>query len=157
MIDQSFAPVIWLLVVLSLFVTYVTNLLRRTDPRLAGELAARDHIGKIYVIAGTVGTLLALVLHADILAIVKNPEGPALFLGWRAWQDETGLEVLYSILGAAVTGAVLAFLSKIWNDLFDLVHQAKRWARARASEAVAAEQQASDARKAASGTSQESP
>jgi hypothetical protein len=41
--------------------------------------------------------------------------------------------ILEEIFGIIVTGVVLAFLSKLWNDVFDIIYEFKRWLRGKAN------------------------
>ena len=38
-----------------------------------------------------------------------------------------------AIFGSFVTGFVLAFIAKFWNDLFDIIYEFKRWLRGKAN------------------------
>ena len=128
-----------MLSVLSMFVAVVTNIWRFGNLDLTGRFA---NIRGVYKRAIIVGVLLAAVLRANIIDILQNPQGPALMLGWfgSPWSEyATGVEKIMGgieeVFGILVTGVVLAFLSKFWNDIFDIIYELKRWLRGKANQA----------------------
>jgi|GEM_PF-1277401 len=133
----SFRSVLAMLGVLGMFVSVVTNIWRYNNLDLSGRWA---NLRGVYARSITVGIVLATLLRANIIDILQNPEGPAMMLGWFAapWADGAGNAekigaILYELFGVIVTGVVLAFLSKAWNDLFDILYEFKRWLRGRAN------------------------
>jgi uncharacterized membrane protein YgcG len=133
----SFRSVLAMLSVLGMFVAIVTNIWRFGNIDLTGRWA---NMRGIYGRAIAVGVVLAALLRANIIDILQNPEGPALMLGWLAapWSQYAGatekiVGTVEEVFGILVTGVVLAFISKFWNDLFDIVYEVKRWLRGKAN------------------------
>lgn len=177
MIEVSYTSVAWMLGVLSIFVTLVTNIWRLGQEKLAvkpktllhGEEADRRAVA---IRASLVGVILAVLMHANIFDMLKHPEDPAAFFSWsnskfcksplfgrdpnivdkwvcnKGRQDQdrevekearNGQEnqrdenvhdfdwgaVPYEAVGVLVTGMVLGFLSRLWNDLFDILYALK--------------------------------
>lgn len=133
----SFRSVLAMLSVLGMFVAIVTNIWRYGNIDLTGRWA---NMRGIYGRAIAVGVVLAALLRANIIDILQNPEGPALMLGWLGapWGQHAGpvekiVGVVEEVFGILVTGVVLAFIAKFWNDLFDIIFEFKRWLRGKAN------------------------
>jgi len=133
----SFRSVLVTLSVLSMFVALLTNYWRFGNIDLAGRWA---NMRGIYLRAAVIGVALAAIMRANILDILQNPERPARLFGWLSfpWRDyatpaEKALGLVDEVVGILVTGIVLAFISKFWNDFFDLVYEFKRWMRGKAN------------------------
>ncbi|MBT4097476.1 MAG: hypothetical protein HOM68_22140 [Gemmatimonadetes bacterium] len=121
MTGASYIPVIWLLAVLSIFVTILLDLFKKRQVEKDDLIQAtiEDRTQAFSQRAVLIGIVLAFLVRANIFEILKNPETPALFLGWRnAEFSWWGLE---QILGCAVTGCLLAFLSRFWNEFFKIL------------------------------------
>jgi hypothetical protein len=67
---------------------------------------------------------LALLMKADFFAILSHLDAPWDTLGWvRPAEDQwTVSRLLQALDGSIVTGISLAFGSKFWHDVLDLVH-----------------------------------
>jgi type IV secretory pathway VirB2 component (pilin) len=67
---------------------------------------------------------LALVMKADFFAILSHLDAPWDTLGWALPVEEQWTVSLFlqSFTGTIVTGVSLAFGSKFWHDVLDLVH-----------------------------------
>jgi type IV secretory pathway VirB2 component (pilin) len=67
---------------------------------------------------------LALVMKADFFAILSHLDAPWDTLGWvRPAEDQwTVSRFMQALTGTIVTGISLAFGSKFWHDMLDLVH-----------------------------------
>ncbi len=135
----SFRSVVAMLMVLSMFVTVITTLLRQGNLDLTGRYANMRRVYKRSII---VGVILAAILRANIFDILQNPESPALFLGWLSlpWGEYAGITekvigIVEEFAGILVTGVVLAFLSRFWNELIDSMFEFKRWMRGKANAA----------------------
>jgi len=133
----SFRSVVTLLGLLSIVVTVATNIWRQGNIDLTGRWA---NMRGIYGRAIIVGVVLAAVLRANIIDILQNPESPAALFGWLnlPWGEyatitERLIGVVEEVAGILVTGVVLAFFSKFWNDLFDLLYELKRLVRGKAN------------------------
>ncbi len=134
----SFRSVFAMLAVLAMPVALLTHLWRYGDLDLTGRWA---NMRGVYGRAIAVGVVLAAILRANVIDILQNPEVPGSLLGWyqAPWAEgaataERIRAVVYEIVGVGVTGLVLAFLSRLWNDLFDIVYEIKRWIRGRANQ-----------------------
>lgn len=132
----SYLPVIWFLAVASITVTMLTNFIRysRKSPKqpLRGPKAHAYPV-PIYRISAAVGVALALLLRADMIEILKNPEAPGLFLGHLHWPSGK-LAKVQSCLGIVTTGLVLSFIARFWNDFFDIVYEMKAILREKRSD-----------------------
>ncbi len=134
----SFRSVFAMLAVLAMPVALVTHLWRYGNLDLTGRWA---NLRGVYARAIAVGVVLAAILRANVIDILQNPEVPGSLLGWyqAPWAEgATAVErvraVVYEIIGVLTTGLVLAFVSRLWNDLFDIVYEIKRWIRGRANQ-----------------------
>lgn len=160
----SYWPVVWLLGIMGLFVTMLSNLVKHVirppgwrpspaDPaasqarrwsraglsrRLQGEGANQD-LTSVLCLSWVIGTCVAAVLQADIVEILRNPDAPALFFGvtedGQGGNSPAGAAAIrrWPVIRYAITGAALAYISKFWNDLFDILYDAKRWLRKKAA------------------------
>ena len=133
----SFRSVVALLGMLSIFVTVAVNMWRQGNIDLTGRWA---NMRGVYTRAIIVGVVLAAILRANIIDILQNPESPAMLFGWLnlPWGEyanptEKLIGVVEEVAGILVTGVVLAFFSKFWNDLFDLIYEFKRFVRGKAN------------------------
>jgi hypothetical protein len=133
----SFRSIVAMLLVLSMFVTVITTLLRQGNLDLTGRYANMRRVYKRSII---VGVILAAILRANIFDILQNPESPALFLGWLSlpWGEYAGITekvigIIEEFAGILVTGVVLAFVSRFWNELMDIMFEFKRWMRGKAN------------------------
>lgn len=86
------------------------------------EEKARERCIAVRALAASVA--LALVMKADFFAILSHLDAPWDTLGWvRPAGDRWTLSLfLQSLTGTIVTGISLAFGSKFWHDVLDLVH-----------------------------------
>lgn len=136
MTSGSLGSVFWLLGALSIAVTILTNYVRhRPSFKHLRDASANKHMGGIYRLTILWGVSVALVLRANIIEILKNPEGPALFFSWTnvEFTEPLYFSIPEEVFGIVITGLVLAFLTKFWNDVFDIIYEVKRWLRGHAS------------------------
>jgi hypothetical protein len=122
---QAFGAVGRLLAVSSMFVTVVNNIWRHGDIDLTGRYA---NMRTIYLRAVVIGVVLAAVARLNILAMLRTVPAFDSYLGF------TGSDIADDVIGVIVTGAVIGFLSKFWNDLFDLLFETKRFMRGKANQ-----------------------
>jgi hypothetical protein len=122
---QAIGAVGRLLVVASMFVTVINNFWRHGDIDLTGRFA---NMRKIYGRAILIGVILAAVARLNILAMLRT--APA----FDSYLNFYGMDLVDDVIGILVTGVVLAFLSKFWNDLFDLLFELKRLVRGKANQ-----------------------
>ena len=128
--DVSYTPVIWVLGIMSIFVTIVVDLIKtvwRKDRHKAAD-SRRNFL--VYLSSIVIGIGVASALRASVFEILKNPENPALFLGWSNESD--GAELLWvseQSWGILITGFILGFLSRAWSDLFKILNEVKYWIR----------------------------
>lgn len=128
---QAFGAVGRLLAVASMFVTIINNFWRHGDIDLTGRYA---NMRKIYGRAIVIGVILAAVARLNILAMLRT--APA----FDSYLTFYGIDIVDDLIGVLVTGVVLAFLSKFWNDLFDLLFELKRFVRGKANQLRADDQ-----------------
>jgi hypothetical protein len=128
---QAFGAVGRLLAVASMFVTIINNFWRHGDIDLTGRYA---NMRKIYGRAIVIGVILAAVARLNILAMLRT--APA----FDSYLTFYGIDIVDDVIGVLVTGVVLAFLSKFWNDLFDLLFELKRFVRGKANQLRADDQ-----------------
>ena len=129
---QTFGAVGRLLAVASMFVTVINNFWRHGDIDLTGRFA---NMRKIYGRAAIIGVILAAVTRINVLAMLRT--APA----FDSYLLFPGMDIVDDVIGILVTGVVLAFLSKFWNDLFDLLFEFKRFIRGKANSLRADDQQ----------------
>jgi hypothetical protein len=121
---QSFAAVGRLLAVASMCVTIINNFWRHGDIDLTGRYA---NMRKIYARAALIGVVLAAVARINVLAMLRT--APA----FDSYLNFYGIDIVDDVIGVVITGVALGFLSKLWNDLFDLVFELKRFVRGKAN------------------------
>ena len=128
---QSFGAVGRLLAVASMFVTVINNFWRHGDIDLTGRYA---NMRKIYGRAIVIGVILAAIARLNIIAMLRT--APA----FDSYLSFPGADVVDDVIGVLATGVVLGFLSKFWNDLFDLLFETKRFMRGKANQLRADDQ-----------------
>ncbi|HWP38185.1 MAG TPA: hypothetical protein VNL18_11600 [Gemmatimonadales bacterium] len=69
--------------------------------------------------------LLAVVVKADLFAILTHLHAPWDTLGWTGHRPASPAELAMSIAGTIVTGLALGFGSKFWHDVLDIVYGAR--------------------------------
>jgi type IV secretory pathway VirB2 component (pilin) len=128
---SAFQPLINLLVLLSalsLASERLANAMKLGDTDLRekkespqGEKARERRIA-LRALAASVA--LAVFMKADFFEILSHLEAPWDTLGWvRPAEDQWTMSLfLQSFTGTIVTGISLAFGSKFWHDVLDLVH-----------------------------------
>lgn len=121
---QAFGAVGRLLAVSSMFVTVINNFWRHGDIDLTGRYA---NMRTIYGRAMLIGVILAAVARLNILAMLRT--APA----FDSYLTFYGADIVDDVIGILVTGVVIGFLSKFWNDLFDLLFETKRFMRGKAN------------------------
>lgn len=121
---QSFGAVWRLLAVASIFVTVVNAIWRHGDIDLTGRHA---NMRTIYLRAILIGVVVAALARINVVATLRDQ---AAFDGWLAFPQ---MDLVDDVIGVLLTGVVLAFLSKLWNDLFDVLYEFKRWLRGKAN------------------------
>lgn len=151
---DPFTPAINLLVVLVALSTAterVTNLLKlrrkelRTTPpaetpeeRKENEKLREKRITELGL---AVGVALAVLMKADLFAMLANLEAPWETLGWVQLRGEEMVrsaalsdvgQAVYAVGGSVLTGFSLMFGSKFWHDVLDIVLQTRERIRPRA-------------------------
>lgn len=124
--------VLWLLLILGGAVTIVTNAWRHGDLDLTGKEA---NLLGVYLRAAAVGVAVALVCRVNVIDIARGSG-----IGWtvplwdaRAGAAEQAAAIFEQIGGIVVTGIILALAGKFWNEVFDIIHEFKRWLRGHAN------------------------
>lgn len=128
---QAFGAVGRLLVVASMCVTIINNFWRHGDIDLTGRYA---NMRKIYGRAVIIGVIIAAVARLNIIAMLRT--APA----FDSYLTFYGIDIFDDVIGILVTGVALGFLSKLWNDLFDLLFEFKRFVRGKANQLRADDQ-----------------
>ena len=129
--------VVWLLLILGSVVAVLTNAWRHGNIDLTGKDA---NMRGVYARSIVIGVAVCALLRANLIDIVRNPDGPGLFIGWlnSPWNSSAPLVdqiafVFEEVVGIIITGVVLAFAAKFWNDSFDIMYEFKRWLRGHAN------------------------
>ena len=128
---QSFGAVVRLLAVASMFVTVLNNIWRHGDIDLTGRYA---NMRTIYGRGMIIGVVIAALARINVVAMLRGQPAFSSYLHFY------GVDLVDDAIGVLVTGVVLAFLSKFWNDLFDLLFELKRLVRGKANALRADEQ-----------------
>ena len=109
--------------------------LRRRQARAREEKPREQGIAQRALAASVV---LALVMKADFFQIASHLDAPWDTLGWVPVPADgwTVSRLIHALVGTVVTGICLAFGSKFWHDVLDLLYatrgaRAARGARAR--------------------------
>ncbi|MFA6058435.1 MAG: hypothetical protein WC756_09565 [Taibaiella sp.] len=79
-----------------------------------------------------IGTITAIACHADMIALIKNPDDPSSVLGWfhepaspNTKNEITFWKQIYFVFefffGCLLTGAFISMGSKFWHDLLDIL------------------------------------
>jgi len=121
---QSFGAIWRLLAVASIFITVVNAVWRHGDIDLTGRHA---NMRTIYLRAIMLGVVVAALARINVVAMLRDQ---AAFDGYLVFPH---MELVDDVIGVLITGVVLAFLSKLWNDLFDVLYEFKRWLRGKAN------------------------
>lgn len=121
---QSFGAIWRLLAVASIFVTVVNAIWRHGDIDLTGKHA---NMRTLYTRSIVLGVIVAALARINVVAMLRDQ---AAFDGWLVFPQ---MDLVDDIIGVLITGVVIAFLSKIWNDLFDVLYEFKRWLRGKAN------------------------
>jgi len=121
---QSFGAVVRLLAVASIFVTVVNAIWRHGDIDLTGKHA---NMRTLYLRSVILGVVVAAIARINVVAMLRDR---ASFDPWLTFPQ---MELVDDIIGVLITGVVIAFMSKLWNDLFDVLYEFKRWLRGKAN------------------------
>ncbi|MCI0451118.1 MAG: hypothetical protein L0Z51_01865 [Candidatus Latescibacteria bacterium] len=121
---QSFGAVARLLAVASIFVTVVNAIWRHGDIDLTGRHA---NMRTLYLRSIVLGVVVAALARINVVAMLRDQ---AAFDGYLAFPQ---MDLVDDVVGILVTGVVIAFLSKLWNDLFDVLYEFKRFLRGKAN------------------------
>jgi hypothetical protein len=121
---QSFGAVARLLAVASIFVTVINAVWRHGDIDLTGRHA---NMRTLYLRSIALGVIVAALARINIVAMLRYQ---AAFDGWIVFPQ---MDLVDDVIGIGITGVVIAFLSKLWNDLFDVIYEFKRWLRGKAN------------------------
>ena len=127
----AFEPLVNLVVLLSALsvaAERLANWMKLGDPDLREKKEnppdekARER--RIALRALAVSVALAVLVKADCFEILSHPEAPWDTLGWvrPAGDRWTVGRLLHALAGTIVTGISLAFGSKFWHDVLDLVY-----------------------------------
>lgn len=143
---NTFEPLINLIVLLtalSIVAERVTNVLKLRRPKLKARLDGQDNPEREAAIALSalgIGVLVALLVKADLFAILKQLDNPWATLGWLqvdkyTWTRTPATATLgnaaHCIAGCVLTGCALGFGSKFWHDTLGAVYEVRNMARNR--------------------------
>lgn len=121
---QSFGAVARLLAVASIFVTVVNAIWRHGDIDLTGRHA---NMRTLYLRSIALGVAVAALARINVVAMLRDQ---AAFEGYLVFPQ---MDLVDDVIGILITGVVIAFLSKVWNDIFDVLYEFKRWLRGKAN------------------------
>jgi hypothetical protein len=121
---QSFGAVARLLVVASMIVTVISNYWRHGDIDLTGRYA---NMRKLYGRAMLLGVVVAALARLNVFAMLRTAPAFDSVLTFY------GIDLIDDAIGVLFTGVVIGFLSKWWNDFFDLLYELKRFVRGKAN------------------------
>lgn len=71
------------------------------------------------------GSIIALLIRADLINILKDAEHPGNTLGWDTFVKQLPWSGITLLPGCFLTGCFLSLGSKFWHDLVDLLLQVK--------------------------------
>jgi len=146
---ESLEPIINLLTVLtvlSVTAERLTNVIKLRRSADWDVLEARQKELRIVTTNLAVGMSLALVMKADLFAMLAQPAAPWSTLGWTQWDGSAWVQhaatlsaggVLHAVLGSALTGAALGLGSSFWHDVLAIVFELKKQSQARTEAARA--------------------
>jgi hypothetical protein len=113
-----------LLAVASMFVTVVNNYWRHGDIDLTGRYA---NMRTIYGRAVLIGVVIAVLARLNIIAMLRSAPAFDSYVGFYP------MDIVDDVIGVLITGVVIGYLSKFWNDFFDLLYEFKRFVRGKAN------------------------
>jgi hypothetical protein len=129
--------VLWLLLILGSVVNVLTNAWRHGNIDLTGKDA---NMRGVYTRSITIGVAICALMRVNLIDILTSPGGSSTFIGWldSPWNAHATLVsqitfVFEEVVGIIVTGIVVAFAAKFWNDAFDILYEFKRWLRGHAN------------------------
>jgi hypothetical protein len=128
---DAFINVLTVLTVLSVASERVTNVVKlRRHPKREGE---DQDPQREYLITWTnvgIGAALALLMKADLFAMLAHADSPWGTLGWTEWDGTKWVRTAalhdvagaaQAVLGSVITGVSLGFGSKFWHDVLGIV------------------------------------
>lgn len=124
--QHSFGAVVRLLAVASMFVTVISNYWRHGDIDLTGRFA---NMRTLYGRSMLIGVIVAAVARINVISMLRSGGAFNSYLS-----SVNGVDLIDDVVGVLITGAVLALLAKLWNDLFDILYEVKRWLRGKANQ-----------------------
>ena len=123
--DQpSFGAVVRLLAIASMIVMVVSNYWRHGDIDLTGRFA---NMRTLYARSVLIGVIVAALARINVLAMLRDTPAFDSYLGFY------GVNIVDEAIGVLLTGMVLALFAKLWNDLFDILYEFKRFLRGKAN------------------------
>ncbi|HEX5130937.1 MAG TPA: hypothetical protein VFX92_00470 [Candidatus Krumholzibacteria bacterium] len=122
--QQSFGAVVRLLAIASMIVTVVSNYWRHGDIDLTGRFA---NMRTLYARSVIIGVIVAALARINVLAMLRGAPAFDSYLSFY------GMDIVDDVVGILLTGMVLALFAKLWNDLFDILYEFKRFMRGKAN------------------------
>lgn len=122
--SQSFGAVVRLLAIASMIVTVVSNYWRHGDIDLTGRFA---NMRTLYARSVLIGVIVAALARINVLDMLRGTPAFSDYLGFY------GVDLVDDAIGVLLTGMVLAMFAKLWNDLFDILYEFKRFLRGKAN------------------------
>jgi hypothetical protein len=124
-VDQpSLGAVVRLLAIAGMIVTVVSNYWRHGDIDLTGRYA---NMRTLYARSVIIGVIVAALGRINVLAMLRDTPAFQSYLGFY------GVDLVDEVIGVLLTGVVLALFAKLWNDLFDVLYEFKRFMRGKAN------------------------
>ena len=121
---QSFGAVGRLLFVASVVVTVINAIWRHGDIDLTGKHA---NLRTLYLRSIILGVVVAALARINVVAMLRDEAA------FDSWINVPEISLFDDAVGILITGIVIAFLSKVWNDVFDVLYEFKRWLRGKAN------------------------
>lgn len=126
------------ILILSLITEKVTTFIKLYFPRLRDKritsIGEKDREREITILSLFIGCIVAYLLKADIITILKNPLAQDV-IGWKITASEisqylSGKDYWWNALralpGCFLTGIILSLGSKFWQELLDLLLQSRK-------------------------------
>ncbi len=80
-----------------------------------------DRDKRIILLNIIIGTIVCLLLRADLISIIANIDKPSAGIGWKTFCVNNVVNWITLMPGSFLTGCFLSLGSKFWHDLLDLL------------------------------------
>lgn len=141
---DAIANLVVVMTILSVAAERMTNILKmRHDELRLAKPTPEEERTRVYGItlrSMGCGVFIALLVKADLFAILNNLDDPFATLGWvhvdnykwtRSLATATWPGGIYAVIGCVLTGIGLGFGSKFWHDILGAIYELRSIARNR--------------------------